>query len=214
MESISAAAARIMGRNPKQPLHAKTLARTGPSISTGKPSVRSTDLGEALPYGITAAMVVIVMGVSGSGKTTIGRLLAAELGWRFLEGDDAHPPANVEKMAAGLPLTDADRLPWLEELRVRIESCLAAGENVVVACSALKESYRRILVGGLPGVRFVHLRGTPELIRQRLEERPGHFMKAAMLPSQLAVLEAPKDAVTVDVAAPPEEIVAEIRRRL
>jgi gluconokinase len=155
-------------------------------------------------------MVIIVMGVAGSGKTTIGRLLAAELGWRFLEGDDAHPPANVEKMATGLPLTDADRRPWLEELRRRIESCLAAGESVVVACSALKESYRRVLAEGLPGVRFVHLRGDPEVIRQRLEGRQGHFMKAVLLESQLAVLEAPKDALAVDVAGTPEEIVAEI----
>lgn len=159
-------------------------------------------------------MVVIVMGVAGSGKTTIGRLLSMELGWPFLEGDDAHPPANVRKMAAGLPLTDADRLPWLEELRRRIESCLAEGQNAVVACSALKESYRQILAGGLEGVRYVYLRGTPELIRERLKGRQGHFMKAAMLESQLAALEVPEDAVTVDVAKRPEEIVAEITASL
>lgn len=155
-------------------------------------------------------MVVIVMGVSGSGKTTIGRLLARELGCPFLEGDDAHPPANVKKMAAGLPLTDADRLPWLVELRRRIERCLAEGQHAVVACSALKESYRQVLTGGLEGVRYVYLRGTPELIRERLEVRQGHFMKAAMLESQLAVLEVPAGAVAVDVGRTPEEIVAEI----
>ena len=160
------------------------------------------------------AMVVIVMGVSGSGKTTIGRLLAETLGWSFYEGDDLHPPANVRKMAAGIPLTDADRLPWLEALRALIEHCLAAGENAAVACSALKVSYREILAGGLEGVRFVHLTGSRDLIRDRLKQRQGHFMKAKMLDSQLAALEPPSHALEVDVAGSPEEIVAEIRRRL
>ena len=159
-------------------------------------------------------MIVIVMGVAGSGKTTIGRRLAEALGWQFREGDDLHPPANLQKMAAGAPLTDADRLPWLAELRRLIERCLAAGDDAVIACSALKASYREILAGGLDGVRFVHLAGSPELIRERLAHRPGHFMKAGMLDSQLADLEPPEDALTVDVAGSPEEIVAEIRRRL
>lgn len=159
-------------------------------------------------------MVVIVMGVAGSGKTTIGRRLAEALGWPFADGDDLHPPANLEKMAAGLPLTDADRLPWLRELRRRIERHLAAGENAVIACSALKASYREILAGDRERVHFVHLTGSPELIRRRLEQRQGHFMKVQMLDSQLAALEPPADAVAVDVAGSPEEIVAEIRRRL
>jgi gluconokinase len=159
-------------------------------------------------------MVVIVMGVSGSGKTTIGRLLAETLGWTFHEGDDLHPRANVEKMAAGIPLNDADRLPWLENLRALIERCLADGENATIACSALKKSYREILGGGLDGVRFVHLTGSRDLIRQRLEQRHGHFMKAKMLDSQLATLEPPSQALDVDVAGTPEEIVAEIRRQL
>jgi gluconokinase len=159
-------------------------------------------------------MIVIVMGVAGSGKTTIGRLLAETLGWPYCEGDDLHPPANLQKMAAGLPLTDADRLPWLRELRRQIERFLSAGSDGVIACSALKASYREILAGGLAGVRFVHLTGSPELIRERLMQRTGHFMKAAMLDSQLAALEPPAGAVEVDVASSPEEIVAEIRRRL
>lgn len=154
------------------------------------------------------------MGVAGSGKTTVGRRLAETLGWPYVEGDDLHPPANREKMAAGIPLTDADRLPWLRELRARIEHALTAGENAVVACSALKSSYREVLAGGLEEVRFVHLTGSPELIRERLAERPGHFMKAGMLDSQLAALEPPADAVEVDVARSPDEIVAEIRQRL
>lgn len=159
-------------------------------------------------------MIVIVMGVSGSGKTTIGRLLAATLGWIFQEGDDAHPPDNLRKMAAGTPLTDADRLPWLRELRRLIEGCLETGEDAVLACSALKESYREILAGGLAGVRFVHLTGDPALIADRLEHRQGHFMKAGMLAGQLAVIEPPEDGISVEVDAAPEEIVAEILRRL
>jgi gluconokinase len=159
-------------------------------------------------------MVIVVMGVSGSGKTTVGRLLAAELGWTFHEGDDAHPPDNLRKMAAGTALTDADRLPWLRELRSLIESCLAAGKDAVLACSALKESYREILAGGLEGVCFVHLTGDPALIAERLEHRQGHFMTAGMLAGQLAVIEPPTDGISVEVEGSPEEIVAEVRRRL
>jgi gluconokinase len=159
-------------------------------------------------------MVIVVMGVSGSGKTTVGRGLAAALGWTFYEGDEAHPPDNLRKMAAGTPLTDADRLPWLRELRRLIESCLAAGEDAVLACSALKESYREILAGGLEGVCFVHLTGDPALIAERLEHRQGHFMKAGMLASQLAVIEPPADGISVEIEGSLEEIVEEIRRRL
>lgn len=159
-------------------------------------------------------MIVIVMGVAGSGKTTIGRHLAAALGWPYCEGDDLHPPANLQKMAAGIPLTDADRLPWLRELRRLIERRLAAREHAVIACSALKGSYREILTGGLEEVYFVHLTGSPALIRQRLAQRAGHFMKVGMLDSQMATLEPPADAVEVDVAGSPTEIVAEIRARL
>ena len=159
-------------------------------------------------------MVVILMGVAGAGKTTVGRRLAADLGWSFYEGDEFHPTANVRKMAAGVPLTDEDRAPWLRSLRGLVERCLAVGEDAVIACSALKESYRRLLAGGLDGVRFVHLTGDPGLIAERLERRAGHFMKPGMLAGQLAALEPPEDALTVEVAGTVEETVAEIRRRL
>lgn len=154
------------------------------------------------------------MGVSGAGKTTVGRRLAADLGWSFYEGDDFHPDANVRKMTAGIPLTDEDRLPWLRSLRALAESCLAAGEDAVIACSALKESYRRLLAGGLDGVRFVHLTGDPRLIAERLEQRAGHFMKPGMLASQLAALEPPEGATVIDVTGTPEEIAGEIRDHL
>lgn len=154
------------------------------------------------------------MGVAGAGKTTIGRRLAADLGWSFYEGDDFHPDSSVWKMSSGVPLTDEDRLPWLRSLRAVVERCLATGEDAVIACSALKESYRRLLAGGLDGVRFVHLTGDPRLIAERLEQRAGHFMKPGMLASQLAALEPPENAVVIDVAGTPEEIAAEIRRRL
>lgn len=154
------------------------------------------------------------MGVSGAGKTTVGRRLAADLGWSFYEGDDFHPDANVRKMTAGIPLTDEDRLPWLRSLRALVERCLATGEDAVIACSALKESYRRLLAEGLDGVRFVHLTGDPRLIAERLEQRAGHFMKPGMLASQFTALEPPENAVVVDVTGSPEEITAEVRRRL
>ena len=154
------------------------------------------------------------MGVAGAGKTTIGRRLAADLGRSFYEGDEFHPDDNVRKMAAGVPLTDEDRTPWLRSLRALVERCLAAGEDAVIACSALKESYRRLLAGGLDGVRFVHLTGDPRLIAERLERRAGHFMKPGMLASQLAALEPPEDALVVEVAGTVEEIAAGIRRRL
>lgn len=159
-------------------------------------------------------MILIVMGVTGSGKTTIGRLLAADLGWTFYEGDDFHPSANVEKMSRGIPLDDADRLPWLDRLRAVIERCTAAGESAVIACSALKESYRRRLADGLAEVRFIYLKGEPRLIAERVAHRAGHFAGTALLPSQFATLEPPADAITVDVAGEPAEIVARIRAAL
>jgi carbohydrate kinase (thermoresistant glucokinase family) len=161
-------------------------------------------------------MVVIVMGVSGSGKTTIGRLLAAELGWSFLEGDDFHPRANVEKMAAGLPLDDADRLPWLHALRDLVDRCLATGENAVLACSALRRSYRQILGTDRPEVSLVHLQGSFAQIDRRLAARQGHFMPRALLASQIAALEEPQEgeAVAVSVDGTPEEIVRKIRVQL
>jgi gluconokinase len=158
------------------------------------------------------AMVILVMGVAGSGKTTIGQLLARELRWSFADADDFHPPANVAKMAAGQPLDDADRAPWLAALRAHIEGCLARNENAVVACSALKSAYRATLVVDRTQVRVVHLHGSRELLQSRLQHRKGHFMRPEMLESQLATLEPPSHALTLDVSATPPELVARIRQ--
>jgi gluconokinase len=149
------------------------------------------------------------MGVAGSGKSTVGRLLAERLDWPFFDGDDYHPAANVEKMRRGIPLTDADRLPWLERLR----DLASRSERAVLACSALKESYRRILSGGDPRVRFIYLRADPALLVSRLEGRTGHFFKRALLESQLAALEEPtpaSTAIVVDASQPAESAVREI----
>jgi gluconokinase len=159
-------------------------------------------------------MVIVLMGVSGAGKTTVGRLLAQALGAEFAEGDAYHPPANVEKMRRSIPLEDADRWPWLQILAAQVGLWLAAGKTVVLACSALKQSYRDVLAQGRPGVRFVHLEGDKALIRRRLDARRGHYMPATLLDSQIAALEPPVDAITVDVAGTPEAIVADIVQHL
>jgi gluconokinase len=160
-------------------------------------------------------MIVVLMGVSGSGKTTVGRLLADQLGWAFVEADDYHPAANVEKMRRGEPLTDADRRPWLDALRRRIDDACRRGENVVLACSALKHAYQDYLERDDPAcVWYVYLHGSEDLICRRLAARKGHFMNPALLHSQFELLEPPADAVRVDVAPSPEDIVAEIRRKL
>ncbi len=142
------------------------------------------------------------MGVSGSGKTTIGRLLAARLCWSFFDGDDYHSEANVARMATGHPLTDADRQPWLGQLRDLIQERLALGESSVVACSALKRSYRATLKAGDDRVRFLHLEGDFDLILGRMRSRAGHFMKAGMLRSQFETLEPPAQAIVIAVDAP------------
>jgi gluconokinase len=159
-------------------------------------------------------MVVLLTGVAGSGKTTIGRLLAAELGWSFADADEFHPAANVAKMSAGIPLDDADRAPWLAAIRARIDGWLAAGQNGVVTCSALKEKHRDVLLGDPARIKLVYLRGTRELLWSRISSRTGHFMKPAMLDSQLATLEEPAGALVIDISAPPEQIIAAIRRAL
>lgn len=164
-----------------------------------------------------APMVIVVMGVEGSGKTTIGSVLARRLGWPFEEGDALHPQANVDKMRAGHPLTDADRRPWLEAVTAWVEARLDAGENGVITCSALKRAYRDMIDRRGHDVVFVFLRGSRETVAARLGERHGHFMPAALLTSQLADLEPPADdesAITVDIGRPPDAIADEIIARL
>ncbi|MDE0100144.1 MAG: gluconokinase [Truepera sp.] len=167
-----------------------------------------------LSPGIPGPLALVVMGVSGSGKTTIGRLLAARLRWPFFDGDDYHLEANVAKMAAGCPLTDADRQPWLGRLHDLIQERLALGESSVVACSALKRSYRATLRAGDERVRFLHLEGDFDLILGRMRSRAGHFMKAGMLRSQFETLEPPAQAIVIAVDAPPETVVEAAIRAL
>jgi gluconokinase len=154
-----------------------------------------------------------MMGVAGAGKTTVGNLVASQLAWEFADGDDYHPAANVEKMRNGVALSDDDRAPWLESLRSLIANWIASGKSGVLACSALKRAYRERLQVS-PDVRVVYLKGSVALLQRRMRARLGHFMTERMLESQLATLEEPEDAVMVDVDRSPEEIVAEIRRKL
>ena len=158
---------------------------------------------------------VVIMGVSGSGKSTIGCLLADGLGLRFVEGDDLHPPRNVALMAAGTPLTDEDRRAWLDAVAAALMEAEAAG--AVVSCSALKRRYRDRLRAAAPNLRLVHLHGDSACLAQRLRTRAGHYMPASLLPSQLAALELPaadEHALVADIGRPPEHIVRELRRRL
>jgi gluconokinase len=161
--------------------------------------------------------IAVVMGVSGSGKTTVAELLAKTLGCQFLEGDELHPPANVEKMRNGTPLNDSDRLPWLKRIAQEIDGWRDRGEAGVVTCSALKRIYRDILIGDRADVTLVYLRGSRDLIQRRMAARHEHFMPVALLDSQFATLEEPapdEQAIVVDVGGRPAEIVAEIVRQL
>ena len=155
-------------------------------------------------------MVIVLMGVSGSGKTTIGRALAKSLRWGFSDADDFHSAANVEKMKKGIPLTDEDRKPWLRSIRAAIEQWNRDEPGHVLACSALKGRYREILGRGDPEVKFVYLQGSFDLISQRLKERKGHFFNPALLRSQFEALESPKDALVVDISKDPQEVVSAI----
>lgn len=158
-------------------------------------------------------MIVIVMGVVGAGKTTVGKLLASQLGWEFVDADDFHPAANVEKIRHGIALTDEDRDPWLDQLKQAIVRWVDEGKSVVLACSALKRAYRAKLLLG-PQVRFVYLKGSAALIADRLRSRHGHFAGESILASQLADLEEPEKAITIDITDTPGQIVTEIKRAL
>jgi gluconokinase len=158
-------------------------------------------------------MIILLMGTTGAGKTTIGKLLAAKLGWVFLDADDFHPAANLEKMKHGIPLIDGDRWPWLQKIHAELVRLNQAGKNVVLACSALKESYRKQLSAGLD-LRIVYLRGSYEVMRSHIERRHGHFAGAAILAGQFADLEEPKDALVLDVTATPGEIADQVIHQL
>jgi gluconokinase len=159
-------------------------------------------------------MITIVMGVSGSGKTTVGKLLAQSLNWDFSDADDFHPSANIEKMSRGIPLEDADRLPWLLQLQAAIDRWLLENKNVVLACSALKASYREMLCRDQQQMKIVYLKGSFHLLATRLKTRENHYMKADLLLSQLETLEEPEDAIIIDASQPLELIVRQIKNHL
>jgi len=171
----------------------------------------------ALAHTITEPVIAVVMGVSGSGKTTVAVLLAAALGCQFQEGDDLHPAANVKKMHGGTPLTDADRLPWLHKIAEEIDDWRARGESGVMTCSAPKRAYRDIIIGNRADVTLVYLKGSHELIHRRMAARHEHFMPVALLDSQFASLHEPtpdEHPITVDVGGRPAEIAEEIVRQM
>jgi gluconokinase len=157
-------------------------------------------------------MIIVLMGVTGSGKSTVGNLLAQQLGWRFFEGDDFHSPDNIQKLRRGEPLSDEDRKPWLEAIREAIRTAIDRGENAVIACSALKKSYRKVLqIDGQ--VSFVYLKASIALIQERLKNRVGHFMNPSLIQSQFATLEEPGEGLQIDAGLSPAEIVQVIRNK-
>jgi len=158
-------------------------------------------------------MIIVLMGVTGSGKSTVGKLLAQQLGWKFFDGDDFHSSANIEKMRRGMPLNDDDRRPWLEAIRESIRKMVERSENAVIACSALKHSYRQMLrIAG--EVVFVYLKANIDTVRERLRNRTGHFMNPDLIQSQFDTLEESEQALRVDASLPPGEIVRRIRTQL
>ena len=158
-------------------------------------------------------MIIVLMGVSGSGKTTVGRLLSENLGWTYADADDFHSELNIEKMKSGIPLDDVDRTPWLENLGELVRGYLSRNENAVLACSALRESYREFLLLD-EQVKLVYLKGDYQLIRERLAERRGHYMEPALLHSQFETLEEPADCLRIDASFDPPAIVSIIRNSL
>ena len=155
-------------------------------------------------------MILVLMGVSGSGKSTVGKLLARQLGWPFYEGDDFHSPANIEKMARGVPLDDVDREPWIRSLRKLIRTLVSQSRHAVLACSVLKGRYRQALLEEPGDLRFIYLKGDVDLIAKRLKERKNHFMNASLLKSQFDTLEEPAGAMVVDIRQEPMAIVSRI----
>ena len=158
-------------------------------------------------------MVIVVLGVAGSVKTTVGTMLADALHCPYLEGDSLHSPENIDKMTRGIPLTDSDRGPWLSAINARMRDFFDRGQNLVVGCSALNEKYRQVLARGI-AIRWVYLKASPALIRSRLSDRKNHFMKVDMLDSQFDVLEEPSDAIVVDAGAPPRAVVNRVLSQL
>ncbi len=169
---------------------------------------------ESHQAGSSFVQIIVLMGVSGSGKTTIGRLLAKDLGWPFFEGDEFHPAANIEKVSRGIPLTDEDRGPWVAALKQLIRSLNLTSQCAVVTCSALKQAYRDYLKENSSRIGFVYLKGSESLIRSRMLLRDAHFMPEDLLVSQLNVLEEPEDALTLDLALSPTSLITQIKQEL
>jgi gluconokinase len=157
---------------------------------------------------------VVLMGVAGSGKTAVGMQVAQKLDWIFLDADNFHPPANIEKMKHGIPLNDQDRAPWLQRLHDELQRQMAEGHSVILACSALKESYRKVLRDEVFPPKFVYLDVDPETIRDRLQERTAHFFPKELMESQFAALEKPKDAIIIDARKPLADVVDQVIRAL
>ncbi|CCD96875.1 putative bifunctional: 6-phosphogluconolactonase (N-terminal) (Pgl); D-gluconate kinase (C-terminal) [Bradyrhizobium sp. ORS 375] len=206
-----------VGGADKRPILTRVLAGEYLPANRARSNERTTFLIDAAAWPDTPPHALIVMGVASSGKSTVGEALGRRLGWRFEDGDSFHPPANVAKMSAGHPLTDEDRWPWLQAIADEIARCRAEGEPIIIACSALKKAYRKILVGDRGDVRLVYLEGDRELIGDRMGHRKGHFMPTGLLDSQFATLEPPaadEHPITVLVDAPVESIVDQVLQQL